>query len=133
MVTIGDTMITTMMNNLLSGIGIENPILCSGLALAGANTWLQYDSLPKEAEDGILTAEDVFAMDLTNTELVVLSAWKTGLGELHIGEDVFGLRMAFVLSGAQTLIMSLWKVPDQQTKELMIVFYTHLLSGKQRF
>jgi CHAT domain-containing protein len=111
---------------------IDNPLLRSGLALAGANTWLKRDTLPEEAEDGILTAEDVSGMNLSNTEIVVLSACQTALGEVIIGEGVFGLQRAFVLSGAQTLIMSLWKVPDEQTKELMIDFYKRLLSCKPR-
>jgi CHAT domain-containing protein len=116
----------------LSGRNLENPMLRSGLALAGANTWLENKRLPVEAEDGILTAEDVSGMDLSNTELVVLSACETGLGDILTGEGVFGLRRSFVLAGAQTLLMSLWKVPDEQTKELMIDFYKRLLSGKPR-
>ena len=86
----------------------------------------------KKPEDGILIGQDVFGMDLSNTELAVLSACETGLGEVSVGEGVFGLRRVFVLAGAQTLVMSLWKVPDNQTKELMIDFYEHLLSGKGR-
>jgi CHAT domain-containing protein len=118
--------------NRLSGEGLENPLLHSGLALSGANTWLKNGLLPTEAEDGILTAENVSGMDLKNTELIVLSACETGLGKVVNGEDVFGLRRAFVLAGAQTLVMSLWKVPDQQTKDLMVDFYKGLLSGKGR-
>ena len=120
------------MINRLSGEGLENPLLRSGLALAGVNTWLQNRPFPTDAEDGILTAEDVSGMDLSNTELVVLSACETGLGMVLTGEGVFGLRRAFVLAGAQTLVMSLWKVPDEQTKELMVDFYNRLLSGKPR-
>jgi CHAT domain-containing protein/Tfp pilus assembly protein PilF len=111
---------------------VDNPLLYSGLALAGANTWLRHGSLPPEAEDGILTAEDVSGMDLSNTELVVLSACKTGLGHVIVGEGVFGLQRSFVLSGAQTLIMSLWKVPDKKTQELMVDFYNHILAGTPR-
>ena len=85
--------------------------------LAGANTWLQNKPLP--AEDGILTAEYVSGIDLLGTELVVLSASETGLGEIQKGEGVFGLRRAFVMAGAKILVMSLWKVPDRQTQELM--------------
>jgi tetratricopeptide (TPR) repeat protein len=110
----------------------ENPMIRSGLALAGANTWLRKSRLVEEQEDGILTAEDVSSMDLTDTELVVLSACETGLGQVLNGEGVFGLRRAFVLAGAQTLVMSLWKVPDEQTKELMVDFYNQLLLGKPR-
>jgi CHAT domain-containing protein/tetratricopeptide (TPR) repeat protein len=110
----------------------SNPLLRSGLALAGANTWLRGGLLPVDAEDGLLTAEDVTGLDLTDTELVVLSACETGLGEVQVGEGVFGLRRAFVLAGARTLIMSVWKVPDSQTVELMDEFYGRLLDGHPR-
>ncbi|MCI0413736.1 CHAT domain-containing protein [bacterium] len=116
----------------LFGRSFTNPLLRSGLALAGANTWLRGKSPPAEAEDGILTAEDVSGLDLLATELVVLSACETGLGQVHTGEGVFGLRRAFVLAGARTLVMSLWKVPDQQTQELMENFYQRLLIGESR-
>jgi CHAT domain-containing protein/tetratricopeptide (TPR) repeat protein len=111
---------------------VENPLLRSGLALVGANTWLKGGSLQEEAEDGILMAENVTGMDLLATELVVLSACQTGLGEVHSGEGVYGLRRAFVLAGANTLVMSLWKVPDEQTRELMEDFYRRLLRGTPR-
>jgi CHAT domain-containing protein len=116
----------------LSGPMMENPMLRSGLALAGANTWLKAGNPPEEAEDGLLTAEDVTGLDLLATELVVLSACETGLGQVHVGEGVFGLRRAFVLAGAETLVMSLWKVPDEPTRELMEDFYRRLLAGEGR-
>jgi len=115
-----------------AGLRLENPLLRSGLALAGGNTWLKKGQLPPEAEDGLLTAEDVTGMDLLNTELVVLSACNTGLGEIRTGEGVFGLRRAFVLAGAKTLVMSLWKVPDEETRELMEDFYRRILAGEPR-
>jgi CHAT domain-containing protein len=119
--------------NDLTGLGrVANPLLRSGLALAGANSWLGGLSLPDGAEDGLLTAEDVSAMDLRQTELAVLSACDTGLGESEFGEGVMGLRRAFVLAGAKTLVMSLWKVPDAATAELMTEFYRLLLADVPR-
>ena len=105
----------------------ENPLLRSGLVLAGANTWGCGGPVPPDAEDGFLTAEDVSGLDLLDTELVVLSACETGLGHIVTGEGVFGLRRSFVLAGAQGLVMSLWKVPDEQTRQLMENFYSLLL------
>jgi CHAT domain-containing protein len=112
--------------------GMENPLLRSGLALAGANSWLAEMPVPAEAEDGILTAEDVTGLNLLDTELVVLSACETGLGAVQVGEGVLGLRRSFVVAGAQTLVMSLWKVPDQQTQELMEDYYRRILDGLPR-
>src|SRR5262249_34696728 len=112
----------------LGGPGMEDPMLRSGLALAGASTFLRGAAPPAEAEDGLLTAEDVAGLDLLATELVVLSACETGLGEVHAGEGVFGLRRAFVVAGAKTLVMSLWKVPDLATAFLMDRLYDNLLT-----
>jgi hypothetical protein len=115
----------------LGELEFENPLLRSGLALAGANAGLR-GIAPAMVEDGLLTAEDVAGLDLRGTELVVLSACETGLGDVRTGEGVFGLRRAFVLAGAKTLVMSLWKVPDEPTCELMEDFYRRLLAGEGR-
>jgi CHAT domain-containing protein len=120
------------MTNRLTGYNLQNPMLRSGLALAGANTWIKYGSIPGEHEDGILTAEDVSLLDLSDTELVVLSACETGLGDTVPNEGIFGLRRAFVLAGAQTLVISLWNVQDRKIVELMAEFYNQLLTGEPR-
>lgn len=106
--------------------------LRSGLVLAGVNTWLKEEAMPAEAMDGILNCEDVAKLQLTSTEMVVLSACETGLGDSLAGEGIFGLARAFTLAGAKCRIISLWEVPDEITKELMIAFYQLLLSGKGR-
>lgn len=107
----------------------EDPLLRSGLAFAGANTWLEgREGLPS-AEDGLLTARDVMYLDLEGTDLVTLSACETGMGQVHVGEGVFGLRRAFTQAGAKALLMSLWRIPDLQTRELMSAFYQRLLAG----
>src|SRR5262249_46971386 len=77
------------------------------LALAGANAWLAGHSLPDDVEDGLLTAVDVAGLDLLNTEVVVLSACETGLGQVLSGEGVFGLRRAFHVAGTRALVVSL--------------------------
>jgi CHAT domain-containing protein/tetratricopeptide (TPR) repeat protein len=114
----------------LRGPGMGNPMLRSGLALAGSQSWMEGKPTPLDAEDGLLTAEDAAEMDLRATELVVLSACDTGMGEVRHGEGVFGLRRAFIAAGAKTLVMSLWKVDDLATLLLMERFYQNLLERK---
>ncbi len=81
------------------------------------------------AEDGILTANEATYISLPNTELVVLSACETGLGEIQGSEGVFGLQRAFKAAGAEYVLMSLWKVPDAETSEYMEAFYGKYLGG----
>jgi CHAT domain-containing protein/tetratricopeptide (TPR) repeat protein len=104
----------------------ENPLLRSFLAMAGANSFLDGRELPLEAEDGILNAVDVSGLDLIDTELVVLSACSTGVGVASFGEGVIGLRRAFAIAGTKALVMSLWNVPDEETRMLMARFYEEL-------
>jgi tetratricopeptide (TPR) repeat protein len=107
---------------------IENPLLRSGLALAGANQVLSASDDARS--QGLLTAEKVLDLRLQGTDLVVLSACQTGLGEVKNGEGVYGLRRAFVQAGTKGLVMSLWSVPDEETKELMAAFYAHFVEDK---
>jgi tetratricopeptide (TPR) repeat protein len=108
----------------------ENPLYRSGLLFAGANHTWKGEPTPTGLEDGILSAYEVSHLYLPNTQLVVLSACETGLGDIKGGEGVFGLQRAFKQAGVEYLIMSLWKVPDTETSEFMQYFYSALLSGK---
>lgn len=104
----------------------------SGLLLSGANIALKGNPLPEGLEDGILTAKELAGLDLRGLDLVVLSACQTGLGEIT-GDGVFGLQRGFKKAGANTLLMSLWKVDDNATQLLMTQFYKNLLAGKSKF
>ncbi len=107
----------------------ENPLLRSGLILAGANyVWKGGEQTPGQ-DDGILTAYEVSNMNLYNTKLVVMSACETGLGDIKGSEGVFGLQRAFKMAGVDYIIMSLWKVPDKETTEFMKLLYSNCLSN----
>ena len=108
------------------GIG-ENPLLLSGLVLAGAN---RASEAGPDQEDGILTAEELAALDLRGLEIAALSACDTGLGTVEAGEGVFGLRRALEIAGARTVLMSLWPVPDKGAREWMASFYGSRLGGE---
>jgi CHAT domain-containing protein len=108
----------------------SNPLYRSGLLLAGANcTWNGIEAV-LGTEDGILTAAEVSLLDLSETELVVLSACETGLGEIKGNEGVYGFQRAFKMAGVDYLILSLWQVPDKETQEFMIMFYKYLTKAK---
>lgn len=107
------------------------PLIRSGLILANANPAWKGEPSPPDREDGILTAYEISQMNLRNTELVVLSACDTGLGELQGNEGLYGLQRAFKLAGAKYILMSLWKVSDQSTYEFMTAFYREWLENKK--
>jgi CHAT domain-containing protein len=103
----------------------------SWLVFAGVNAWLHRQPVPDAAGNCVITAMEAATMNLRDTELVVLSACESGLGVIEVGEGVLGLRRAFSLAGAQTVIMTLWAVPDQYTKDVILGFYDRALSGSK--
>jgi CHAT domain-containing protein len=105
---------------------VENPLLRSGLALAGANQSVSED------DNGVLTAFEMAHLNLWGTKLVVLSACDTGIGEVKNGEGVYGMRRALVLAGTESQMVSLWPVSDSRTRDLMIGYYQMLLQNQGR-
>ncbi len=105
---------------------LENPLLRSGLALAGFNPRKSGD------EDGVMTALEIANLSLGGTKLVVLSACDTGVGDINVGEGVYGLRRALSLAGSESQVISLWKVDDFGTKDLMVKYYQRVLNNEGR-
>jgi CHAT domain-containing protein len=115
-------------SNLLTDIYLStnlSPMLRSGIILAGANNRKESNT----ENDGFLSAQEISRLNFANLDLAVLSACETGLGETIGSEGVFGLQRAFKQAGTKSLIMSLWKVPDEQTAELMTFFYSNYFNG----
>ena len=113
-------------------IGRVDPMLRSGLLFAGANrAWTGKRNI-EGIDDGILTAKEITALDLSKVKLIVLSACQTGLGDVEANEGVYGLQRAFKLAGVETIIMSLWEVDDRATSLLMRTFYENYLNEKDK-
>ncbi len=110
-----------------AGQPLENPLLLSGLALAGANL---RDATGPDEEDGILTAEEIGALHLYGTDWAVLSACDSGIGVLHAAEGALGLERAFRTAGARTVVMSLWAVEDSSAVRWMAALYEARLQGR---
>lgn len=115
-----------------SSVAFRNPLLMTGIVMAGANVRPEKDDygLPV-GDDGILTAEEISGFDLRNTELVTLSACETGLGDITAGEGVYGLTRVLHKSGVRSVLASQWKVSDLATQELMRRFYENLWIKRQ--
>ena len=110
----------------------ESYMMWAGLMLAGGNNKWQGNFTLTDVEDGILTADEISQLDLSSTQLVVLSACETAKGKIDPVDGVFGLQRAFKMAGAKTIVMSLWKVQDDATSMLMTRFYTYLTGGTER-
>ncbi|HWD39795.1 MAG TPA: CHAT domain-containing protein, partial [Fimbriimonas sp.] len=113
-------------NSIRSRPNVENPLLRSGLALAGA------DRVRDHKFDGIVTSLELAGLDLNGTQLVVLSACDTGLGDIVNGEGVFGMQRSLHIAGAQTIVMSLWDIDDTSAARFMTAMYAHLARGEGR-
>jgi CHAT domain-containing protein len=107
----------------------QNPLMRTGLLLKGAGDLMEKTSFNYNMESGILTAYEAMNLNLDKTDLVILSACETGLGDLEAGEGVYGLQRAFLVAGAKVLVMSMFKVDDEATQKLMLVFIQKWLNS----
>ncbi len=120
-----------MIADLAKEQSVSNPLLRSGILLTNAGTLMASDNVYAfNKEPGVLTAYEALTLRLENTELVVLSACETGRGDTKVGDGVYGLQRAFLVAGADALIMSLFKVDDEATKKLMLYFYDNWQNKK---
>jgi CHAT domain-containing protein len=114
-------------------VQLQDPMLRSGLALAGANTtaklW-EVGKVPPLDQDGLLTAAEVAGLDLQGTRLVTMSACDTAKGDLLSGEGVVGLQRAMAIAGAENLLMTLWPINDADTPDFMAEFYKRVIAGE---
>ncbi|MGK7895355.1 MAG: CHAT domain-containing tetratricopeptide repeat protein [Xenococcus sp. (in: cyanobacteria)] len=116
-------------NNFNPPTTIDNPLFRSGLVLAGVESRSNEET---EANDGVFTAYEATFLNLSGTKLVVLSACDTGVGDITTGEGIYGLRRALVIAGSESQVISLWKVADEGTKDLMVAYYQKLQQGEGR-
>ena len=122
----------TFRNDEIIVVNEDKMLTRSGLLLAGANNILRKKTIPPEIEDGILYAEEIANVNLSNVNLLVLSACQSGLGDIASSEGVFGLQRGFKLAGVGSVIMSLWEVEDKATEILMTEFYKNIANKQSK-
>jgi len=108
---------------------LDLPLLRSGFVLSGANVYRKNDTSLINHEDGIVTAQEISNLTFSNTKLLTLSACQTALGDINNNEGVYGLQRAFKIAGVKEMLITLWQIPDKETKELMGLFYQHIFEG----